>query len=257
MVMPAMMTPFGMLVLELTSECNRACSFCMRQGDLRQRRFDDFGNPVRGKMPTEQCNRLLEEASQLGFKGWVTFYLVSEPYLDDRLLPMAAKAKSLGMRPFVNTNGDRLRKSPDLIKDSRQIFEFVQVGIYLPDKAKAAEDEAWWRSQLGPKAQFKRMKEIGPRPHVVKQGQTYSSDACFRPSEKMIVQYDGSCPLCCYDINTEFGLPNAFECELDAAWHHPSRILASHHLSQGHRSRYILCASCPMPAQGFPPGFAP
>lgn len=246
---------FGMLVLELNSHCNRACSWCMRHGDRKGRRFSEFGDQVRATMPTEQCERMLKEAAEAGFRSWVTFYLMSEPYLDERLVPMARLARSLGMKPFVNTNGDVLRKRPDLLDASREVFEFVQVGIYVSG-AQAQTDIARWKARLGTVAQFKTLDQMGPRPHVARVGKTFPAAPCARPKEKLIVQYDGSCPLCCYDINTEFGLPNAFDIPLLELWNHPLREALACDLSKANgRRSYPLCSTCPMPERGFPDPF--
>jgi len=250
------MKAFGMLVLELTSHCNRSCPWCMRQGDLTSRRFTDTGQPVRKRMPTAECERLLREASELNFRGAVTFYLMSEPYLDERLLDFAEIAKGYGMFTFVNTNGDVLRKRPDLIERSKKAFGWVQVGIYEQDAEKARESVAWWKSKLGAVARFKTLSEMGPRPHVPRRGVIHSEASCFRPHEKLIVQYDGSMPLCCYDINTEFGLPNAFDVRLRDAWDCEARRKAARVLEKrGGRKHFELCSTCPMPESGFPKGF--
>jgi hypothetical protein len=228
----------------------------MRQGDLAGRRFTDDGLAVRGQMPSSECERMLKQAHDMGFRSWVTFYLMSEPFLDDRLIDMAQLAKSLGMRPFVNTNGDALRKRPDLLNASKQVFEFVQVGIYEPDPKKAQSDLVMWQRLLGPKLQTKRLSEMGPRPHVPRIGQSFPEATCWRPNEKLIVQYDGSSPLCCYDINAQWNLPNAFEVSLKDLWHNEARGTAAEILSKkGGRSAYDLCATCPMPARGFPKPF--
>ena len=244
---------YGMLVVEINSHCNRACSWCMRHGDTQERRFTDSGLPVISKMPSKRVEDLLLEASEMHFAGPVTFYLMSEPYLDDRLVEFSKRARELGMKPFINTNGDALRKSPQLLQGS-SVFEWVEVGVYESDPAKASKEVAWWRSVL-PNVRFKGLDQMGPRPHVPRLGRTFPDAKCLRPAEKLIIQYDGSSPLCCYDINTEFELPNAFSTSLEQLWYCEQRQDAYTRLAMGQRRDFRICSTCPMPETGFPEPF--
>jgi hypothetical protein len=238
---------FGMLVLELQSRCDRNCWFCMRQSSGARLR-------VREAMPTAEARRILWEASEMGFRSWVTFYLLSEPFLDNRLIEMARYARKLGMRPFVNTNGDVLRASPALRKLAVSVFEHIEVGLYR--RATEAKDEQFWRSELGGKAVFKRMSAIGPRPHVPREAPTFPEAKCLRPLEKLVVQYDGRASLCCYDIDAAFAIPNAFVCSVEQLWHAPARVEAYRALAKpGGRKEFQLCRECVMPEVGMPRPF--
>lgn len=238
---------YGMLVLELHSRCDRNCWFCMRQSSGARLR-------VRESMPTNEARRILWEASEMGFRSWVTFYLLSEPFLDPRLIELAQYARKLGMRPFVNTNGDALRAKPALQRQAAQTFEHVEIGLYR--RATEAADEAFWRSVLGSKAVFKRMTSIGPRPHVPREAPTFPEAKCLRPLEKLVVQYDGRASLCCYDIDAEFAIPNAFVASVNEVWNAPARVEAYQKLSKpGGRKEFPLCTGCVMPETGVPKPF--
>jgi hypothetical protein len=241
---------FGMLVLETHSYCNRRCKHCIRQTDPGSKRFVE-GAAVRALVPIGTVESMLRQAKQMGFSGPVSLYYFSEPFFDDRIIHFAKLARKFGMRPRVATNGDVLRKDSALAK-ACSVFSIVQVSLYAAnDAAAVARAKAYWRQRLPCPVVFQVPAAIGDRPHLPPgafgQRRTYPTSVCRRPIEKLIVQYDGSLPICCFDAGAEIVPGNAFEIGLAAAWESTQRMEAIEDLRLGKRQKYPLCEGCPMP----------
>jgi hypothetical protein len=246
---------FDMLVVETHSYCNRKCSHCIRQVDPGNKRFVD-GKPIRSLVPTETVDDILRQAKAMGFKGPVSLYYFSEPFLDDRILHFARVSRALGMSPRVATNGDVLKKDDKLARNTN-VFSLVQVSLYgARDAQNVRKQQEYWRRRLRCPVIFQVPTAIGDRPHLPAgafgKRKTYPTAPCLRPLEKLIVQFDGSCPICCYDAGAEIVPVNAFEVGLKSAWNHPSRVAAVERLRHGERRHYPLCLACPMPTSGRP-----
>src|SRR4030042_182050 len=99
---------FKKLIIELQSNCNRDCFFCSRRWDKSGKRLGPDGKRIIRSMPTESALRILDQASSMGFRGYTTFHLFSEPFLDKRIIEMAREAEKRGLRPYEHTNGDVL-----------------------------------------------------------------------------------------------------------------------------------------------------
>jgi MoaA/NifB/PqqE/SkfB family radical SAM enzyme len=121
---------FERLQIESQSNCNRSCWFCPRTYDRSGKYLDAEGAAVFNGMPTEKIINLLDQAQALGFRGRVAFYHYSEPLLDERNVMLAREARKRGMRPYLHTNGDVLRRNDQLCKEVKQIYEFIVVGLY-------------------------------------------------------------------------------------------------------------------------------
>jgi len=82
------------------------------------------------RYPPQMILSLLDQASILGFKGSVGFHHYSEPLLDDRNIPLAQEAKQGGMKPYLHTNKDLLKRDDQLCKDVINYSESIVVGHY-------------------------------------------------------------------------------------------------------------------------------
>jgi MoaA/NifB/PqqE/SkfB family radical SAM enzyme len=140
---------FQWVVVELQSHCNRECFFCCRESDRLGKRKNADGSSVRHAMPTEKILSLFDELESLGFAGYITFHQLSEAFLDNRLLDFAREARRRGMRPYVHTNGDVLRTSEQLSRETAEVFEYVVVGLYDYSTAQEREaEESFWQERL-------------------------------------------------------------------------------------------------------------
>lgn len=180
---------------------------------------------------------------------------MSEPFLDPRLLDMARAARNLGMRPYEHTNGDVLRRKPELCREAAEVFEWIVIGIYEPlEGAELEREQAFWMERLaGTQLRFSMGSYVFPRSEtpydarMFREKSTYPKGPCFRPLQRLIVHYDGNVALCCEDMKDEFGLANAFELPIEEIWNSERHLSIVKNLQKGRRELYPLCSQCPMP----------
>ncbi len=85
---------------ELTRSCNLDCVHCRAAASR---------GPYEGELSTEECFRILEEISEVSKP--VVILTGGEPLLRKDLFEIASRAKELGMRPVLATNGTLLTEA--------------------------------------------------------------------------------------------------------------------------------------------------
>src|SRR5215467_15965885 len=113
---------FERLLIESQSNCNRSCWFCPRTYDRSGKYLDPAGTPVINQMSTEKVLDLLEQAQAMGFTGRVAFHHYSEPMLDKRNIFFAKEAAKRGMKPYLHTNGDALKRDDKLCDAVKRVY---------------------------------------------------------------------------------------------------------------------------------------
>jgi radical SAM protein with 4Fe4S-binding SPASM domain len=248
---------FKRLLVELQSNCNRKCFFCNRHGDDSGIRIGPDGKRIIQSMPTKHVLRILDEASSMRFKGIVGFHALSEAFLDPRIIDMAWEAKKRGMRPYIHTNADKLKRDDALAKAAAEVFEYIVVGLYdYQDEAELVEEKRFWRQRLqDTRVRFSEVGRVIPRAHVpydsrmVRKKRTYPSGICVEPLRRLRIHYNGNISLCCEDMKEEFDLGNAFETSIREIWYSEKHIQIVKDLKKGLREKYSLCSMCPRPSQ--------
>jgi hypothetical protein len=258
---------FERLLIESQSDCNRSCWFCSRTYDRSGKYRDEAGQPVRERMSTEKILDLLDQALELGFQGLVTFHHFSEPLRDERNIRLAQEARERGMKPYIHTNGDELKRDKGLCRAIGRIYEFIVLGLYdyeTDDELEKAK--SYWRSRLvGANLRFSPIGLVGarsahsigtPRALVPSDSRmaipdlTYAHAPCHRPLIRMIIQYDGTMVNCCEDIRGAFNLGSVFENGLKVLWFSEQHVRVLEDLVCGQRDQYDLCRNCPQPPTG-------
>jgi len=256
---------FERLQIESQSLCNRDCWFCPRTHDRSGTYLDAQGRAVSGELSTEKIVALLDEAAGLGFVGLVGFFNYSEPLMDRRHLDLARAAARRGMRPQLHTNGDALRKRPELIDEVRDTYHDITIGLYDYEDNQALERErAFWRAALREAdvafshiGDARRAHSVGtPRALTPPDGRyafpdlVYENAPCHRPLLRMIVRYDGEMCLCCEDLRADFALGNVHQSTLAELWYSERHAAIIERLVEGHRQAHALCSTCPMSPTG-------
>jgi len=258
---------FERLLIESQSNCNRSCWFCPRTYDRTGKYLDGMGQSVLKQMPTEKILDLLDQARALGFRGYAGFHHYSEPLLDKRCTMLAREAKARGMKPYLHTNGDVLKHDDGLCVEASEIFEYIAVGLYdYESNDELEEAKLYWKIKL-PRANL-TFSPIGvsgsrsahstgiPRALVPPDERmngldlTYANAPCHRPLIRMIIQYDGTVAHCCEDTFGSFNLGNVYEHSLRELWFSDRHAEICEDLVTGHREKYGLCRSCPLPPTG-------
>jgi radical SAM protein with 4Fe4S-binding SPASM domain len=218
-------------------------------------------------MPAEKILDFLDQARELGFHGQVGFHHFSEPLLDKRNIMLAEEAKKRGMRPYLHTNGDALRRDDRLCADVKRIYAYIVVGLYdyASDAELLAEKQYWSERLSGANLKFSAIGLNGrrsgfsmgipkalvpPNPRMAAPDLTFSNGPCHRPLIRMIVQYDGTVCHCCEDTSGVFELGNAFNLSLRELWFSERHVQAVQDLVAGEREEYELCRKCPLPPTG-------
>lgn len=253
---------FQRVVLELQSHCNRDCFFCSRESDTSGKRKHADGTSVQRSMPTEKVSAILDELEALGFIGFITFHHLSEAFLDKRLLDVARDAKRRGMRPYVHTNGDVLRNSPQLCRAAAEVFEYIVVGLYdYQCEAEKLAEQAFWRERLqGTSVGFSLVENVYHRTHtpggermdtIVRH--THPTAVCAEPLSFLLIHYNGDVGCCCEDMLGELLRVNVFEHGIREIWYSDRHIAVIDDLQRGERDKYDLCSRCTKGANRYRP----
>jgi radical SAM protein with 4Fe4S-binding SPASM domain len=264
---------FERLLIESQSNCNRSCWFCPRTYDLSGKYLAGAGKSVLDQMPTEKILNLLEQARDLGFHGQVGFHHFSEPLLDKRNIMLADEAKKRGMKPYLHTNGDVLRRDDRMCAEVKRVYTYIVVGLYdYRSEAELADDKQYWTGRLaGANLKFSAIGASGrysgfsmavPKalvptdPRMAAPDLAFSNGPCHRPLIRLIVQYDGTVCHCCEDTSGAFELGNAYERSLRDLWFSERHVQVIADLLAGQREKYALCRNCPLPPTGPAPAGA-
>lgn len=258
---------FERLEIETQSSCNRACWFCPRTYDRSGAYIDDSGSATLSQMPTEKVIDLLDQASQLNFRGLVGFHFYSEPLLDKRNIDFARVARERGMKPLLHTNGDVLSQNQTLCEQVTDVYDSVVVGLYdYTNVEELTAAKAHWQNRLrGVDLKFiyirpvddKGLPSLGiPRALVPTDSRAaipdlvYKNGPCSRPLLRMLIRYDGAFCLCCEDLHAQFGLGGVYESSLEELWYSDQHVRIIRDLLAGHRASYRLCERCPLTPTG-------
>jgi radical SAM protein with 4Fe4S-binding SPASM domain len=261
---------FERLQLESQAHCNRACWFCPRTYDRSGTYLDARGRPVSHRLPTETILRVLDEAVALGFAGRVGFHHYSEPLVDKRNVTLAREARSRGLRPYLHTNGDLLRRDDALVRNVLDVYELIVVGLYdYATDGELDEEKRYWRRRLAG-AENLEFSPIGlsgsrtahsigvPRalvpsdPRMAVPDLTFEHGPCHRPLIRLIVRHDGELANCCEDVAGAFGLGSVHEHSVEELWYSDRHVRIVNELLTGHRGAHALCRNCPLPPTGPP-----
>jgi tungsten cofactor oxidoreducase radical SAM maturase len=94
------------LMIEVSNKCNYKCIYCFR----------NLMSDPEGLMEPELFNKIVEDAYKSGvekltFSGW------GEPLLNPHISDFVSKAKKLGLKILLNTNGYFLKENVDWVRD--------------------------------------------------------------------------------------------------------------------------------------------
>ena len=240
------------LEIELQSNCNRDCYFCPRYGDSSGVRKDSNGKHIKKSMSTWKIFEVIDEAEKLGFQGSIGFHGLSEPFLDNRFVEVATYAKDKGMIVCESTNGDILKKDPELCSEIDGLVSHIHIGLYdyKSKKERNAQIRFWenrfketnvWFSLA---AEFPRMRQntrIYDKKLLNSKIRNYP---CFA-TQGLHIRYDGEVMLCCQDDYCSFKLGNVFNSLVEDIWWSEKHIKIVESLKvPGGRMSYKLCSNC-------------
>ncbi len=243
---------FTKVCLEVNSDCNRACWFCNRHGDSRNRFIDEQGQRIKRLMSMEQIENIAKQLVDMNWNGLMLFGHMSEPTLDNRIVDIATMFKKCGFPIMFHTNGDTLRKDEDMCRALSEVVNHFVVGIYdLTDEQEIAKLQNWWRHRLAPSSSFSVATTRFQRRFSLQDDSKnmYPNSPCGACHTNLVIYYDGEVALCCEDINCEFNLGNTFETSIHDIWTSPHHIELVKKISK-RRKHHPICAVCPIVPRG-------
>lgn len=232
---------FKKLLIETHSACNRACPTCMRQNDPRARARREYI-----ELPAEIVHSVIDQATQLRFKGPVGLVWFNEPLMDPRIPVFARYVKQRGLYVYVTTNGDLL--TPELAMEFDGVLNHIGVSVYGPDPE--GKRHAYFRSL------FQKTPVWFYGEHVVTHFSPHSllhscikkriERRCWNPQNRLIITYTGEMAFCCEDLACNFNLGNIRDHSLEELWfnkRHQRMLFVLN--QQGGRHNFPYCEICP------------
>jgi len=220
----------------------------MRNTEPTMSRFKD-GQPIKESMQTEKVHDLMDQASELGFRGIIHFCYYSDPSCEPRLVSFVKYARSKGMCPYVQSNGVLL--TDELCKQLDGVACKVILGLAN------TKPEEYWRARFPHTELFVITGGNNPSSwwptHYFPQKERLQAaikarinTPCHIPYKWFIIQYDGEMSLCCDDLSRLWNLGNAFEKSLEELWWSEKHTEILRTLSEpGGRLNYPFCRICP------------
>jgi len=235
---------FEKISIEINSYCNRACSFCTRSLDNREK----------VRMPEEMVHKVLYELAEINYKGLISFHFYNEVFTDKRIFSFFEKCQELGLNNYLFTNGDYLTKDVIERLSKYNIKEFT-LSIYdwktdeeFQEKCDAFNKELQLEAYSWDFYIVKGGENFGNRAGYVQHKQEEFSlplkAACSRIEKKLEVRYDGSVVMCCLDYYAIHTIGNIKNKNIIDIWYGEIRQKQIMDLRQGLRKCYKLCSKC-------------
>lgn len=230
--------------IEITSECNRSCSYCPRSlGPL----------PDQGEMSEDVFCRILDELSKIEFKGRICYNLFGEPLLSSKLeffvdlarqrLPLATSVLftngtllskerftslvSHGVKFFIVTKHEKVERLP-LEDYLEELPEELRKKIYFQDYNKLCLSN---RSGLLP--QLNQGKHLFPLRFP-----------CKVPLLGAYFSVSGNLLPCHDDYSQRYIIGNIKDEGLEALRNKKDFVRFCSELQKGHRGEFDLCRFC-------------
>lgn len=243
------------LSIETAGSCNRTCPTC-------ERNSAPFPIPGRfGKqqrMPDALFTKILADAVDWGFHGWLNLQHYNEPFQDPRIARLTAEAKATGTfsKVYMHSNADLLteRKARmiDGALDEIRIALYNEDGGSPMDEAKAAPRRELISSWFSETALFwtggthliTHWSPFANRDEMIAAARGMP---CRHESQvRLIIDYRGEMLMCCDDIAGVFGLGNVGDHSLSELWNSPRHLSILATLDQpGGREAFAFCRICP------------
>ncbi len=230
---------FSRLDVETNTDCNRTCKICPCSLSPR---------PC-GHMKMEQYETLLEQLSEMNFRGRLSPVFYNEPLLDERLpdLMRIAKAVLPEARLTLYTNGSLLTGGlvTTLLDSGLDGFMISQYEENLP-----RDDLSGLFSELPPsikkKIRYRVLSDdlpLSTRGGLVEVRRPIRKRFCFQASTDAIIDYQGNVVLCCNDFNTEYIFGNIEDRHILDIWNRPEFKKVRKQLRRGD-FREEICKAC-------------
>lgn len=253
---------FSELSIETVGSCNRTCPTCERNSwPDRDAVAGRFGKQQR--MPDDLFRKVVDDAVDMGFTGWVNLQHYNEPLQDPRIADLARYAKDKGVfaEVYMHSNGDLLTPRKAAALDG--VLDKIVVALYDETGGQPLLGEARDARREVIAGMFAKTRvEWATGFHIITHYSPYTNLAewigisrpmpCRREVQlRMIIDYRGEMLLCCEDITGLWKLGNVRDQSLADLWYSPKHTEIIETLAQpGGREAYGFCRICPRPEIG-------
>ena len=235
MTQPGELLAVQAVLIELTSWCNRSCTFC--PNSTIEKSPDML-------MPEETILRTVGELKRIGYRGRVHLYGNGEPLSDHRffdLLPVIRKALP-GNHLFISTNGDYLNRPDDLEHLRRLGLDEIHVSHYDDRNGHLANREIPGVHHFGLGVLALEFYNRGGHVNV---GSVANHRSCWWAYGKMYINYRGDVCLCCSDWEGRVVWGNINREPIESIWNNEEyRNCREMHMTGRGKEFQPLCNKC-------------
>lgn len=227
-----MINEFKKIEIEISTTCNRACSYCPNS-------LFDRGREVNKKfMNKELFEKIVKDLKAINYTGELRFHFYNEPLLDSRLSELVRYSKEMLPGVFVNifTNGDFLdyEKYIDLVEagvDKLNITAHSRESSYLKKIYSIINKNYVKKNMI--EIEFKSLLILNNRSGYVSLKNPYKGKFCHLSLENLTIGYRGDVLLCCNDYFSKYKFGNIRDCSIDEIWHNTKFQKLRNNISRG------------------------
>jgi MoaA/NifB/PqqE/SkfB family radical SAM enzyme len=262
---------FSTLCLEITSDCNRKCSFCPVA----------YGTRPKEEMALLDIERAADELAQLRYRGRVELYIYNEPLKNRSALYAALEAlrSRCNATVMIATNGDFLKGAADIddlfqrglhqlilnAYTAKQYPRFVEWAAAFPDALKNDVYAALARGKTAIRVYdkstperfgtgvFRLQNRAGnvPATELAEACALPVARMCVKPFRLLNINWRGEALICCNDYHGDVIAGRFPEQSLEDIWNGPVLNAYRARLAQKDRS-LPLCRTCDCHAGAYP-----
>jgi MoaA/NifB/PqqE/SkfB family radical SAM enzyme len=240
---------FDTISIQTQTGCNYSCPTC----PANKRGLRLYGGAAQGtKMDIVLFKNIIEQLSEVGFRGRISPYLMNEPLMDARLGDFVSiiKKKCPQAFVFIQTNGSLLNKKliMDLINagvdelyvnDYREDHAIVNLLNTMPLDKK-------YRNHITVEKRFLN-ENLSNRAGNVSFSYTLEEPLaipCVKPFRQLCITYDGHAILCCQDWQFTQIVGDVTKETLLDIWTNEMYESIRHNLKNRNRFNNALCVQC-------------
>lgn len=232
---------FTRVEIEINHDCNRKCWYCPNAVADRK---------TSGEMSRSTFLHLMDNLTELGFTGAISYHFYNEPLL----------ARDLVW--FVQTSRERLPEcalelyTNGTLLSLEKFRELTQAGIrrFVVTKHAGEKDYLFDETyqRLGPAEKALVLYQGHTEIHFTNRGGTIEAgpatipalSPCYIPSFLMVVTHDGNVLPCFEDFHEELGMGNIRNQKLKDIWESARYRSFRKSLRQGKRHQFSPCKNC-------------
>ena len=222
--------------IETYGYCNRSCEFCFNNPKFPQRE--------KGVMSEEMWKKIIDELSNLRYKGRISPHFYGEPLLDKRLANLISYARAGCPDSYIliDTNGDYLNENlmKRLISSGVNKFFVTSYDESIPDHLRLLRNKFPANISLRSHLDFKKVNRSGKIFDV----KTVCDKICYNPTFQLIIDWQGDVLLCCMDYYKEVTFGNVKDYRILDIWSSDRLQNNRIQLRKGNRESISICKYC-------------